>query len=214
MFGLLPRNLEFFDLFDQAASNALETAELLAELAVVGPQRRGGLIELIKEKEHVGDRITHETLDRLQTTYLTPIDREDIFGLVKLIDDVVDAIDGVGQRITTYRIETLTEGFRELCQVLVDTTRLTSEAISRLRHLQARRRRGNGPKIEELLIAIHEAENVADELYYRQLGELFDSRTDVLDVIKWKEIYGIVEDAVDCCEDIANLLHGILVKNA
>jgi hypothetical protein len=214
MFGLLPRNLEFFDLFEQAAGNALATAELLAELSITDRQSRQGLIEQLKEKEHVGDNIAHETLDRLQTSYLTPIDREDIFGLIKLIDDVVDRIDGVGQRITTYRIEALTDGFREQCQVLVDAVRLTSEAIGRLRHLKARKPRANGPRIEELLIAIHEAENVADALYQRQLGDLFDAQANALDVIKWKEVYDVVEEAVDCCEDIANLLHGILVKNA
>ena len=155
MFGLLPRNLEFFDLFEQAAANALGAAEVLAELSVSDPRRHRDLIESIKEREHIGDKLTHDTLDRLQTTYLTPIDREDIYGLSKLIDDFVDRIHGVAQRLATYRLGVLTEGFREQCRILVEAARLTSGAVARLRHLKSRRARLNGPTIEELIIAIH-----------------------------------------------------------
>ena len=95
MFGLLPRNLEFFDCFDKAAANALRTAELLAEFSAADGDSRLELVGAIKEKEHVGDSLTHETLDRLQKTYLTPIDRDDIYALTKAIDDIVDDIDAV-----------------------------------------------------------------------------------------------------------------------
>src|SRR5262245_23721945 len=104
MFGLLPKNLEFFDCFDDAARNAQQAAEFLAELSLADPQRRRELVGVIVETEHNGDRITHETLDRLERTYLTPIDRDDIHRLIGKIDDVVDAIDAVAQRMGFYKI--------------------------------------------------------------------------------------------------------------
>ena len=107
MFGLLPKNLEFFDCFDKAAQNAVRTAELLTEFAGANGDRRLELSGAIKEKEHTGDSVTHETLDRLQRTYLTPIDRDDIQRLTKAIDDIVDHMDAAAQRVMFYRIQTI-----------------------------------------------------------------------------------------------------------
>lgn len=214
MFSLLPQNLEFFDCFDNAALNALRTAELLAEYSTADAVRRRELVGAIKENEHTGDDLTHETLDRLQKTYLTPIDREDIYSLVTEIDDVVDYIDAAAQRIMFYKISTITPGFQSMCQVLVKAAQSMSEAVAALRHLKNRKRQSNGPKIEELLIAVHDAENEGDEVHHRLLGELFECGFDAFDVIKWKELYEIVEQAIDCCEDIANIVHGIVLKNA
>ena len=215
MFGLLPQNLEFFDCFDKAAQNALRTAELLVEYSLAEAERRRELVGAIKEKEHVGDSLTHETLDRLQKTYLTPIDRDDIYALITGLDDVVDHVDAAAQRIMFYKIETITSGFQSQCQVLVKATRSMTEAVAALRQMkQKRKRSSNGPNIEDLIIKVHEAENEGDEIHHRFLGELFECGFDAFEVIKWKELYEIVEQAVDCCEDIANIVHGIVLKNA
>jgi hypothetical protein len=212
MFSLLPQNLEFFDCFDDASQNALRTAELLAEFSTENGERRRELLGAIRENEHTGDSITHETLDRLQRTYLTPIDRDDIHSLITEIDDVVDYIDAASQRIMFYKIDEITSGFKNQCQVLVAATHSMTEAIARLRTLKSRKP-GEHPTIEELLIAVHDAENEGDEIHHRFLGELFECGFDVFDVIKWKELYEIVEHAIDTCEDVANIVHGIVLKN-
>lgn len=214
MFSLLPQNLEFYDCFDKASQNALRTAELLAELSTVEGDRRRELTGAIKENEHIGDTLTHETLNRLQRTYLTPIDRDDIHTLITKLDDVVDSIDSVAQRIMFYKIETITPGFQNQCQVLVRATRSLADAVAGLRFLKSRKKSSNSPKIEDLIIAVHEAENEGDEIHHRFLGELFECGFDAFEVIKWKELYEIVEEAIDYCEDVANIIHGIVLKNA
>jgi predicted phosphate transport protein (TIGR00153 family) len=212
MFGLLPRNLEFFDLFDKASQNAVRTAELLTELSTAHGDRRIELVGAIKEKEHIGDDLTHDTLDRLQQTYLTPIDREDIHSLITKLDDVVDNIEEAAQRIVFYKIREITPGFENMCQVLLKATRTMAEAVAALRHLKSRS--ANRPRIEQLVIVVHDIENEGDDIHHRFLAELFESGFDPFDVIKWKELYEIIERAIDCCEDVANILHGIVLKNA
>lgn len=213
MFGLLPRNLEFFDCFDQAAQNALRTAELLAEYSTSQGVRRRELVGAIKEKEHVGDKLTHDTLDRLQKTYLTPIDRDDIHGLITELDDVVDYIDAAAQRIMFYKIQEITPGFQRQCEILVEAALRMTEVVAALRNFKRQGKHSTGQRIEELIIGVHDAENEGDENHHRFLGELFESGFDPMDVIKWKELFEIVEAAIDCCEDIANIVHGIVIKN-
>ena len=214
MFGLLPTNLEFFDLFDQAARNAVRSAELLLELATSDEPRRPELVGAIKEKEHTGDRLTHETLARLEKTYLTPIDRDDIHALITQIDDIVDYVDAAGQRLMIYKIETITPAFQEHCRSLLKATRSLVEAVAGLRFLKNRAKPSSGTTIEQAIIAVHEAENEGDDVHHRSLGELFECGFDPFQVIKWKELYEIVEQAVDCCEDVANTVQGILIKVA
>lgn len=213
MFGLLPQNLEFFDCFNKEAQNALRTAELLVEFTNSSGERRRELVGAIKEKEHVGDSLTHETLDRLQKTYLTPIDREDIHTLTKELDDIVDEIDDATQRMMIYKIDGILPGFQNQCQVLLKAVRSVADGIAGLKILKSGRMGSNGSKIDEAIIAIHDAENEGDEIYHRHLGELFESGLSPFEVIKWKELYEIVEGAIDCCEDVANTIHAIVLKS-
>ena len=214
MFGLLPKNLEFFDCFNKGAQNALRAAQLLVEFTDATGDRRRELVGAIKEKEHVGDQITHETLDRLQRTYLTPIDGEDIHVLTKEIDDIVDEIDDAAQRMMIYKIADILPGFKPQCQVLLKAVAAVADTVAGLRSMKKGRSNGHGTSIEHAIIAVHYAENEGDEIYHRYLGELFDSGLGPFDVIKWKEIYEIVEGAINCCEDVANTVHGIVLKNA
>jgi predicted phosphate transport protein (TIGR00153 family) len=214
MFGLLPRNLEFFDCFNKGAQNALRAAELLVEFTNATGERRLELVGAIKEKEHVGDQITHETLDRLQKTYLTPIDGDDIHTLTKEIDDIVDEIDDAAQRMMIYKIGDVLPGCKAQCQVLLKAVSASAETIAGLRSMKKGRINGHVTSIEQAIIAVHDAENEGDEIYHRHLGELFESGLGPFDVIKWKEIYEIIEGAIDCCEDVANSVHGIVLKNA
>ncbi len=214
MFGLLPKNLEFFECFDRAAKNALRAAEILAEFSSANGDRRRELMGAIKEKEHVGDNLTHETLDRLQRTYLTPIDREDIHALIVKIDDVVDYIDDVAQRMMFYKINDITPSFQNQCRVLVRAVEWTCLAIAGLRTFKSRSRKNGELSIADAIIKVHEAENEADEIHHHVLSELFDSGMSTLDIIKWKEVHEIVEMSIDVCEDIANIVHAIVLKNA
>jgi uncharacterized protein len=214
MFGLLPRNLEFFDCFNKGAQNALRAAELLVEFTEATGDRRLELVGAIKEKEHIGDKLTHETLDRLQKTYLTPIDGEDIHALTKELDDIVDEIDDAAQRMMIYRIGDMLPGFKTQCQILLKAVGAAADTVAGLRNLKKGRINGHSASIERSIIAVHDAENEGDEIYHQYLGELFESGLGPFDVIKWKEIYEIVEGAIDCCEDVANTVHGIVIKNA
>ena len=213
MFGLLPKNLEFFDCFENSAQNAVETAKLLARFSRSGGKAGQELVQLIKEQEHKGDRITHETLDRLERTYMTPIDREDIHRLITKIDDVVDAVDAVAHRMLYYKIDLMRPDFQSQCDVLVQSAGAMVEIVMALRHLLARRGHRNGIRIEKLVAVAHDAEEAGDAIHHRFLGELFDSGLDAFAVIKWKELYDLVEQANDYCYDVACMVHGIVLKN-
>src|SRR5438309_1170074 len=175
MFGLLPKNLEFFDCFNRGAQNALRAAELLVEFTNATGDRRRELVGAIKEKEHFGDEVTHETLNRLQKTYLTPIDGGDIHALTKEIDDIVDEIDDAAQRLMIYKIGEVLPGFKAQCEILLKAVRATADTVGCLRHMKKNRMNGNGVSIEGAIFAVHDAENEGDDIYHRYLGELFDS---------------------------------------
>ena len=212
MFGLLPKNLEFFDCFESSAQNAVHCAELLLSLAKSGEVGNFDRMAAITEAEHTGDRITHETLDRLEQTYITPIDRDDIHRLITRIDDVVDMTEAVAQRMMCYKITSISEAFKNQCDVLVKATRLMSAAVVGLRHIKDRGKKA-GINIDQLIIAVHTAEEEADSTHHKFLGELFESGLDPFQVIKWKELHELVEQAIDFCDDVACMIHGIMLKN-
>ena len=212
MFGLLPKNLEFFDCFERSAENALHCAELLAALVESGETSSFDRVSAITESEHVGDKITHETLDRLERTYITPIDREDIYRLIRRIDDVVDTTEAVAQRMMYYKITVIQDGFRNQCQVLVKASRSMLQAVKCLRHMKDHGKKA-GLSIDKLIIAVHTAEEEADAIHHKFLGQLFESGLDAFQVIKLKELYELVEQAIDYCDDVACLVHGIMLKN-
>lgn len=212
MFGLLPRNLEFFDCFERSAQNAMHCAVLLSDLAKSGDVSNFDRVSAITEAEHIGDQITHETLDRLEQTYITPIDRDDIHRLITRIDDVVDTADAVAQRMMYYKITSISESFKNQCDVLVKATRLMADAVVGLRHMKDRGKKA-GIKIDELIIAVHTAEEEGDAIHHKFLGELFESGLDAFQVIKWKELHELIEQGIDYCDDVACMVHGIMLKN-
>jgi len=213
MFQLLPKNLEFYDCFDRAVQNAMRSSELLLESAKATNGRRHELVSQIMDAEHIGDRVTHETLDRLEQTYITPIDREDIYDLVTRIDDVVDMIDAVAQRMMFYKIESVRQEFINQCSVLVKACRLMADAVEAVRHLKDRRHAKPGASLDDLMIAVHEAEEDGDAIHHQVLAELFECGMDPFQVIKWKELHQLVEEAIDYCDDVANVVHRIALKN-
>lgn len=212
MFRLLPKNFEFYDCFDRAVNNAVRSSELLLESAKATNGRRHELVSQIMEAEHEGDRVTHETLDRLEQTYITPIDREDIHSLITRIDDVVDMIDAVAQRMMFYKVDSIRQEFIDQCAVLLKACRLMADAVRAVRHMKDRKRRGSA-SLDELLIAVHEAEEEGDTIHHQVLAELFECGLDPFQVIKWKELHQLVEEAIDYCDDVAVVVHRIVLKN-
>ncbi|MBI4280414.1 MAG: DUF47 domain-containing protein [Armatimonadetes bacterium] len=203
MFRLLPREETFYDLFIQAARNVKEAARHLEELmdnADDIPRRA----EAIKVLEDRGDDLTHEILDRLNRTFVAPLDREDIFALAKELDDIVDWIEAVADRMAVYKITRPTPQAREMAHIVANCAQAVAEAIDNLRHLE----RITGPLRE-----INRLENLADRVLRESVAQLFEEVKDPIEVIKWKEVYETLEVATDMAENVAHVLEGIVSKN-
>ena len=206
-FHFLPREEKFFDLFEESAQNLVRAACLFAEL-LQNWEDVEEKIRQLTELEHHGDNITHRIIAQLHGTFVTPIDREDIAQLAQRMDDVMDFIEAAAVRIVLYGIEKPTERAKEVADVLVRVTIEVSEAIPRLRH------RRELSHMREHCIEINRLENEADAVRRSALAELFHEQVDVTNVIKWMEIYENMENAVDSCEDIADILEGVMIKRA
>lgn len=202
-FRLIPREEKFYDDFKMMADQIRHGARLLEQMLASDPPLADKAHE-IKEVEHQCDFLTHEIIQRLNKTFVTPIDREDIHELARALDDIMDAIDSAAALIPLYRIDVVRPGARELTRVIVqqaDEVRVAVEALER--------RTG----VLERAIEINRLENEADRIHKRAIGELFDTETNPLTVLKWKEILDVLEEATDECEDVANLLENVVVKH-
>jgi len=206
-FHFLPREEKFFDLFEESAHNLIRAANLLAELLQnwVDVEEK---IRQITELEHHGDNITHRIIAQLHGTFITPIDREDIAQLANRMDDVMDFIEAAAVRMMLYGIDKPAERAKEVANILIKVTSEVGEAIPHLRH------RRELSHMREHCIEINRLENEADAVRRSALAELFHDRVELVEVIKWREIYEHMENAVDRCEDIADILEGVMIKRA
>lgn len=202
-FSLIPQQRRFFDEFASLASELQKGAHLLKEmLAASQPDMQK--VEAIKDIEHTCDRMTHDIVVRLNQTFVTPLDREDIHALASSLDDVMDAIDGAAAVIRLYKIQQIRAGARRLADIVCDAVDLIAKAF-----LALERRDG----VLEVAARISQLEHEADRVHQDAIVGLFDQERDPIAVIKWKEIYDFLEAATDRCEDVANLLEGVIVKN-
>lgn len=204
MFGLIPREERFFEYFLEAAKNILEAARVLKEMFDTYRDPAGDW-KRIEEHEHAGDKITHQVMKKLNRTFITPIDREDIHALTAALDDVTDSIEAAASRMVLYRIDRPTLEARKLADLIVTCAEEIVKGVRNLPRLE---------DLEEHFIEINRLENQADELYRQGIAALFDSERPPLEVIKWKEIYELLESTTDQCEDVANILESIALKNA
>jgi len=203
---LLPREEEFFDLFEQVAKRCHDAAGHLKELFSGKVERRVYCIEAIKRLEHECDNITHEVVNRLDRTFITPIDREDIHLLASDLDDVIDRIDGTARRVLIFRLtEPAPAGVVELTDVIQRITAVITEAVSKLRN--------DHQAVISHAIKAKQLEEEGDALYQEILGRLFDQEKDPIRLIKWKEIYDNLETTIDQAEDVANDLESIALKH-
>jgi uncharacterized protein len=202
-FRLIPREEKFYEDFKMMADQLRHGARLLEAMFAVDPPIADKAHE-IKEVEHQCDFLTHEIIQRLNKTFVTPIDREDIHELARTLDDVMDAIDNAASLIPLYRIDKVRGGARELTRIIIQQTDEIRAAVEALEQ-----RKG----VLERAIEINRLENEADRVHKHAIGVLFDEETNPIMVIKWKEIYDILEEATDACEDVANLLENVVVKH-
>ncbi|MBU6281004.1 DUF47 family protein [bacterium] len=203
----MPRQVAFFDYFDRMAAKALEGSRALLEMLEVFddvPERAGR----IKTIEHEGDMITHECIEELHKTFITPIDRDSIHRLVTRMDDVLDLIESVAQRMALYEVGKPTPESVGLARVLLLSVEQVGKAVRGLRDMK------NAREIQAECVEINRLENEADTLLRLAVGGLFRDEKDPLTVMKWKELYEGIEEATDRCEDVANLVEGIVLEHA
>jgi uncharacterized protein len=196
---------QFFDLFEQHAERTREAAALLAAMVCDGVDP-GKQAELVKMAEHAGDEITHAVIERLHQTFITPIDRGDIHELISRMDDVLDLVEASAERIWLYGIRVMEPDARELAHVLEQAVVEMGAAVRGLRDLKDR------PRLLAHCTEINRLENVGDQLLRRAMARLFTDSSDAIHVIKWKEIYDYLENAIDRCEDVANVIEGVALE--
>jgi predicted phosphate transport protein (TIGR00153 family) len=199
-----PKDREFFDLFEEATANVVRGADLLDQMLAHFPNRTE-LARDIVICEQEGDRITHDIHQRLNSTFVTPIDREDILELASALDDIVDLIDEVSDYLGLYKIEAPMEQAQRLAHILVQATRAISQAMPRLRSFQ---------DLSHFTVEVNRLENDGDRASRDAIASLFDGGIDPMVVIRWKDIFERLEEAIDACEHVANTLAGIVIKNS
>jgi predicted phosphate transport protein (TIGR00153 family) len=201
---IAPREREFFDLFEEAGGNILRATGLLEEMLRDFPEK-SALARDILICEQDGDRITHDIIQRLNQTFVTPIDREDIYEMASALDDVVDYTEEVADYLGLYKIEAPMAQAQELAKVLHASGRQISEAMPRLRGFK---------DISHYTVEINRLENDGDRITREAIASLFDNGIDPMVVIRWKDIFERLEEAIDATEHVANILEGIVIKNS
>jgi uncharacterized protein len=201
---LAPNEREYFDLFERAGTTIVRATELLEEMLGSYPDRRD-LATVIHDCEHEGDRIAHDVIQRLNHTFVTPFDREDIYELVSVLDDIVDFTDEVADYLGVYKIEAPMEQSQQLAGILTQAARQVAEALTHFRGFK---------NVTQYTVEVHRLENEADRIVRDAIGALFVDGIDPMVVIRWKDIYERLENAIDSTERAAYIIEGIVIKNA
>jgi len=202
--SLVPQKREFFDLFNQAATNAVAISQKLTDLLNDFPEHADERMRDIKELEHHGDRLTHELVDLINRTFVTPFDRDDMYRLAGVLDDVCDHIDDSAEMVVGYGVREVHDQARQQAQVIQRCATKLAEAISLLEGFKDSRRQ---------LIELRTLEDEGDRLSRAAIAGLFAGDPDPVSLVRWKDIHEQLEEAVDACENAADVLEAILVKN-
>ena len=204
-FRFLPQEEEFYELFVEVARRTADAARLLQELLTGRPERATYCVDQIKKLENEADELTHEVVRRLDRTFITPIDREDIHLLASDLDDVMDRIDGTARRAQIFRVGRSPEGIDQLCELIVRASDEILQAVTKLRDKN---------DVMSHCIRAKRLEEEGDAVYHDMLGRLFDTESDPVRIIKWKEIYDNLEHTLDESNDVANAIESIVLKHA
>jgi predicted phosphate transport protein (TIGR00153 family) len=202
--SLVPQKREFFALFNRAAANIVEISERLIELLDEFPDRADDRMRDIKELEHSGDRTTHDLIDLINRTFVTPFDRDDLYRLATVLDDICDHVDDSAEMVVGYGVREVRGPAREQARVIHRAATKLAAAIGRLEGFKDSKRQ---------LIELRELEDEGDRLARAAISTLFDGSTDAIELVRWKDIHEQLEEAVDACENAADVLEAILVKN-
>jgi len=202
--SLMPKKSEFFTLFERHAQNAVEAAEALEKLFGDFTDIENKVRD-IHAIEHYGDKLNHEIVRHLNETFVTPLDREDIVGLASRVDDITDVCYDVSELVHLFRVQAIRPGALRQSTVLVTAAR---EVLLMMKDLEGLKR------LEPHWIKIHTLENEGDQIWREAVGELFTGSDDAIEIVKWKDIYSLVEVAIDRCEDVANIVETIVVKHS
>jgi len=207
MFGPKNKDHEFFDAFTAHALKSVEAAKMLVEM-LEKPKEAADLATKINEAENRGDRLTHETVRKLHETWITPLDRNDIHALITRMDDVLDVIDAVSERVVLFEVTETRPYAVDIAKVLVRSCEKMHTAMQLLPGLK------KPSELLELCVEINKLENDADGIYRRAIAELFKPGNDPIEVMKWRDIYDNLEAATDRCEDVANIVEGVVLEYA
>ena len=202
--SLVPQKREFFDLYNAAAANTVEISQRLIDLLDEFPRGAENRMRDIKELEHAGDRLTHDLVDLINRTFVTPFDRDDMYRLAGVLDDICDHIDDSAEKVVGYGVQDIRDQARAQAAVILRCATKLCEAINRLEGFKDSKRQ---------LIELRELEDEGDRLARAAISELFSGSTDPIALIRWKDIHEQLEEAVDACETAADVLEAILVKN-
>jgi uncharacterized protein len=205
--SIMPKEHKFFELFVASAKNIIKGAQSLKDMVDTWQFVDSHIAE-ITELEHEGDSITHQIISLLHRTFVTPFDREDIALLAHTMDDIMDFIHAAADSMFIYKVTAPTQRAKELADIIVQATIEVEKAIRGLEH------KSEFKMILEECVEINRLENAADRVYRAAIGELFDDTTDIAKIIKWREIYEHMETSTDRCEDVADVLEGVALKNA
>jgi predicted phosphate transport protein (TIGR00153 family) len=203
----LPKEQRFFDLFEESAKNIIKASQAMKDMIDTW-QFIDSRVAEITELEHEGDSITHKVISLLHRTFVTPFDREDIALLAHTMDDVIDFIHAAADSMFIYKITSPTSRAKELADIIVQGASEVEKAVGGLRH------KSEFKHILEKCVEINRLENAADRVYRAAIAELFENTSDIAEIIKWREIYEHLESATDRCEDVADVLEGVALKNA
>jgi hypothetical protein len=202
-FSLIPRDEQFFELYRATTAEIRAAATVLEKMLGTTPPDVGHLPS-IRDAEHRCDTLTHDTIQRLHRTFITPFDREDLYALASSLDDVMDTIDHSASLIALYRITELPPGAAQLAHIIAGSTERLETAMAAL---------ADGKPVQPHAVEINRLENEADRVYQESIQHLFDHVTDPSLLIKWKDLLGWLEQVTDCCEDVANVIEGVVVKH-
>ncbi|MDB5283465.1 MAG: hypothetical protein JWO06_2540 [Bacteroidota bacterium] len=205
---LVPKDKQFFKLFAQSSNNLVEISKVFSEMVNAPVEKRQELLKKISDLEHVGDEITHQIFTELSTNFITPFDREDISYLASSLDDIVDYIDGSAKRLDTYKIGETSSAMKKLCEIIENSAKEIHVAVANLKDM------GNVVRLREAIVRINSLENHADDIFDSAIAELFEREKDAIQIMKIKEVLSNMETATDKCEDVANVIETIIVKNS
>ena len=203
MFSFFPREEDFFTLFRKQGQLVRQGCDQLDGM-MSKFDRLDERAKELKETEHAGDLVTHEVFERLNRTFITPLEREDIHDLASGLDDVLDAVEAIGTRLVLFKVKSATREAQQLAAIVVKSGIQIEQAVGSLKNFK---------NLKAFTIEINRLENEADNISRQAVADLFSGGHDVLDVLRWRELYGRLEGAADKCEDVANVIEAIVLKN-